>query len=98
MNCYKIADLSYLTKSTKSFFVVKNTKRRKEENWYKKKVRVGNSATVKVRDINEKIREGKIRNMMKEMVVLYYLSHIASVLILFLFWWLVPVFYMVFIW
>ena len=59
---------------------------------------VGISVTVKVREIDEKIREGKIRRMRKEMFVLYYLAHIASVLVLSLFWWLVPIFSMVYIW
>ena len=43
--------------------------------------------TVKVLEINEKIREVKIRSMRKDLVGLYYLAHIASVLIIYHFWW-----------
>ena len=59
---------------------------------------MGTSVTVKVGEIDEKIREGKSRRMRKDLVGLYYLAHIASVLILSQFWWLVPVFSMVYRW
>ena len=42
-------------------------KRRKEENWDRTKIGVGNSVTVKVGDIGGNIREGKMRRMRKEM-------------------------------
>ena len=45
-----------------------NLKRRKESKRYKTKIGVRTSVTVKVVDINEKIREGKIRSMMKDLV------------------------------
>ena len=41
---------------------------------------------------------GKIRSMTKDLVGLYYLAHIVSVLILSQFWWLLPVLYMVYSW
>ena len=59
---------------------------------------VGTSVKVMVREINEKIREVKIRRTRKELAELYYLSQIASVLVLSHFWWLVPVLYMVYRW
>ena len=71
---------------------------RKETNQDKAKIGVGASVTVKVGEINENIREGKIRRMRKELVGLCYLAHIASVLVLSQFWWLVPVFYMLYRW
>ena len=84
--------------STKSFPVGQIIKRRKEENRDKTRIVVGTSVSVKVKEINEKIREGKIRSMRKELVGLYYLAHINSVLICSNVWWLVPVFYMVYRW
>ena len=57
----------------------------------KANIGVGDSVTVKVRYIDENIREGGSRRMKKDLVVLYYLSHIASVLFLYHFWWFVPV-------
>ena len=62
------------------------TKRRKEEKQDKTKIGVGTSLTVKVGDIDDKIREGKSRRMRKDMVGLYYLAHIVSVLVLSQFW------------
>ena len=56
------------------------------------------SITVKVVDTNEKIMEVKIRRMRKEMVGLYYLAHIASVIVLYRFWLLVPNLSMVYRW
>ena len=41
---------------------------------------------------------GKSRKMQKYLVRLYYLSHINSIHVLSLFWWLVPVFSMVYRW
>ena len=58
---------------------------------------VGIYVTVKVREINEKIRERKSRRLRKELVGLYYLSQVYSVLILSHFCWLVTVL-MVYIW
>ena len=86
------------TKSTDSFHVDTITKRRKEAKRDKKKIGVGTSVTVTVGEINEKIREGKSRSTRKDMVGLYYLSHIASYLVLSQFWWLVPVFSIVYRW
>ena len=37
---------------------------------------MGNSITVKVGEINEKVREGKKRRVMKEIVGLYYFHQI----------------------
>ena len=45
------------------------TKMRKEENRDKIKIGVGNSVTLKVGEIEENIREGKIRSMRKDLVV-----------------------------
>ena len=56
------------------------------------------SITLKVGEIDKKIREGKSRSMRKDMVGLYYLAHIASYLVLSQFWWLVPVFSIVYRW
>ena len=64
----------------------------------KDKYWVETSVTVKVREIDEKIREGKNRRIRTEMVLLYDLEHIASVLFLSHFWRLVPVFSIVYIW
>ena len=85
-------------KSTNSFYVVIITKRRKEANRDKTKIRVGTSGTVKVGEIDEKIREGESRSMRKDLVGLYYLAHTAYVLIISRFCWLVPVFSMVYRW
>ena len=73
-------------------------KRRKEVNQDRTKIGVGDSITVKVGEINEKIREGKIRSMRKDLVGLYYLAHIAFILVIYHFWWLVLVLSMVYIW
>ena len=81
-----------------SFLFDTITKRIKEAKGNKTKIGVGNSVTVKVRDIDEKIREGKIRRMRKELVGFYYLAHIASVLLFYNFWWLVIVLSMVYRW
>ena len=62
------------------------------------KIGVGSSVTVKVGEIDEKIREGKGIRMRKELVGLYYLAHIDSVLVLYHFLWLVPVLSMLYIW
>ena len=59
---------------------------------------VGNSVTVKVGDINDNIREEKSIRMRKDLVGLYYLAHVAFVLVLYQFWWLVPIFSMVYRW
>ena len=69
-----------------SFHADTITKRRKEEKQDKTKIGVGTSLTVKVGDIDDKIREGKSRRMRKDMVGLYYLAHIVSVLVLSQFW------------
>ena len=53
---------------TKSLPVRTITKRRKEEKWDKTKIGVGTSVTVKVGEIDEKIREGESRRMRKELV------------------------------
>ena len=58
-------------------------KKRKEAKRDKTKIRVGTSVTVKVGEIDEMIREVKIRSMRKELVGVYYLAHIASVLVLY---------------
>ena len=79
-------------KSTNSFPIGTITKRRKKANLDKTNIGVGTSFTVKVGDINKNIREGGSRRMMKDMVGC--LAHIASVLVLYKFWWLVPVFYL----
>ena len=70
---------------------------RKGEKRVKTNIGVGTSVTVMVRDIYEKIRESKIIRMRKELVDLYYLAHIASVLVFSRFWWLLPLFIMVYI-
>ena len=70
---------------------------RKEAKRDKTKIGVGTSVTVKVGEIDEKIREVKSRRIRKELVGLY-LTHISSVLIISHFWWLVPVFSMVYRW
>ena len=54
--------------------------------------------TVKAGEINEKIREGKNRRMRKDLVGLYYLSHIDYVLVLYNLLCLVCVFFMVYRW
>ena len=46
------------------------------------KIEVGTSVTVKMGDIDEKVREVKSRRMKKELAVLYYLAHISSVILL----------------
>ena len=81
-----------------SFLFDTITKRIKEAKGNKTKIGVGNSVTVNVGEINEDIREGEIRRMMKELVGLYYSSQIASVLVISHFWWLVPVLSMVHRW
>ena len=65
---------------------------------YKTKIGVGTYVTVKVRDIDEKIREVNIRSIRKELVGLYYSSHVDSIPVLSSFWWLVPVFSMMYRW
>ena len=70
---------------------------RKGEKRVKTNIGVGTSVTVMVRDIYEKIRESKIIRMRKELVDLYYLAHIASVLLFSRFWWLLPLLIMVYI-
>ena len=70
------------TKSTKSFLVDTTTKSMKEANMDKAKIGVGTSITAKVREIDEKIREGERRRTRKELVGLYYLAHISSILVL----------------
>ena len=52
-------------KLTKSFPFGTLTKRRKKAKWDKTKIGVVNSVTMKVGEIDEKIREGKIRRMSK---------------------------------
>ena len=52
----------------------------------KTKIGVETSVIVKVGDINENIRDGKIIRTRKELVGLYYLSHIASAIVLSHFW------------
>ena len=64
----------------------------------KMKIGVGISVSVKVGDIDEHIMEGESRRTRKELVGLYYLAHISSVVVLSRFWWLVPVFSTVYIW
>ena len=71
---------------------------RKEAKRDKTKIRVGTSVTAKVKEIDKKIREGKTRSMSKELISLYYLAHIASVIVLSHFWWLVPILSMVYRW
>ena len=93
-----IANHSKPPKSTKSFPVVTIMKRRKETKREKTNIGVGTSNTVKVGNIDEKIREGQSRGMRKDLVGLYYLAHIASFLVLSQFWWLVPVFSIVYRW
>ena len=44
------------------------TNNSKGGDWGKTNIRVGTFMTVKVGDIDEKIREGKTRSMMKELV------------------------------
>ena len=51
---------------------------------------MGSSITVKVGEIDEKIREGKSRRTRKELVGC--LAHIDYVIVLSHFWWLVTVF------
>ena len=70
----------------------------KEAKWDKTKIWLGGSVTVKVGEINENIREGKSRSIRKDLVVLVYLSRIASVLVLSRFWWLVTVLSMMYRW
>ena len=94
----KITNHYHPPKSTKSFPVGTILTRRKEENWNRIKIEVGTSVTVKVGEINEKIREGKSRSMRKKMFGLYYLAHIDFVLVLSHFWWLVLVLSMVYRW
>ena len=71
---------------------------RKEADQDKTKIGVDTSVTVKFRDIDEKIREGKIISMRKGMFGLYYLTYIASVLFLSHFWLLIPVLSMLYRW
>ena len=52
-------------KLTESFPFGTLTKRRKKAKRYKTKIRVGNSVTMKVGEIYEKIRDGKSRRMSK---------------------------------
>ena len=93
-----IANQSHPPKSTRSFPVGTITKRRKEAKWDRRKIGIGTSVTVKVGEIDEKIREGKSRRMRKELVGLCYLAHINYFLVLSHFWWLLTVFYMVYRW
>ena len=55
-------------KLTKSLPIGKITKRKKKVNWDKTKIGVGNSATMKVREINEKTKEGEIIRIRKDLV------------------------------
>ena len=70
---------------------------RKETKQDKTKIGVGTSVTVKFGEIDENIRDGERRRISKEMVGFYYLEQIASDLVISQFWWLVPVFSMVYI-
>ena len=74
----------------------KNDEDGEEKKRDKTNIRVGTSVTVKVGDIDEKIRDGKSRRTRKELVGC--LAHITYVLDLSQFWWLVPDFSMVYIW
>ena len=87
---------SHPPKSINSFHVGKITKSRKEAKRDRTNIRMGDSITVKVGDIDAKIREGEIRRTRKDMVSLHCLLHIASALLLSHFWWLVLVFSMVY--
>ena len=78
--------------STKSFPVCTITKRRNKAKRDKTKIRVATSVTVKVGEIDENIREGNIRRIRKDLVGC--LAHIASVLVLYHCWLLVPVLYL----
>ena len=66
-NCYRNRQFLPPPKSTKSFPIGTIKKNRNEENQLKK-IGVGTSITVKVRYIDEKIREVQIRRIRKEMV------------------------------
>ena len=67
-------------KSTKIFPVGITTKRCKEAKRDKTKIGVGDSVTMKVEEIDEKNREGKIRRMMKELVFMYVIQNGFAVL------------------
>ena len=82
----KISNHSCPLKSTKSFPDATITKRTTESRKDKTKIGVGTYVTVKVGEIDEKIREGKSRRMRKDLVGLYYLSRISSVLVISRFW------------
>ena len=73
-------------------------KKRKEANWYKTKIGVGDFVKVKVKDIDEKTRELNSRSIRKKLVGLYYSSHVDSVLVLSQSLWLLYVFSMVYRW
>ena len=66
------------------------TKRRKKEKRDKTKIRVGTSVTVKIGDIDKKIKGGRIRRARKDLVGC--LAYIYSVLVLYQLWRLVHVF------
>ena len=68
-------------KLPRSFLVGTTTKRRKETNHEKTKIGVETSVTVKVGEIDENIGDRKSIRMRKDLVVLYYLEQIASVLV-----------------
>ena len=55
--------------------------RSKEAKQEKTKIGVGASVTVKIVDIDEKIREGEILRMRKELFGLYYLAQISFFLV-----------------
>ena len=63
LNIYHNSSSLTPPKSTKSFPVETITKRRKEAKRDKTKIGVGTSVTVKIRDIDEKTRDGKTRRM-----------------------------------
>ena len=67
-------------KSTKICPVGTTNKRWKEAKRDKTKIGVGDSVTMKVQEIDEKNREGKIRRMMKELVFMYVIQNGFAVL------------------
>ena len=70
-------------KLTNSFPVGTIKRRRKKAKWDKTKIRVRNSVKMKVGEINENIRERKIRRMRKDLVSCS--AHIASILFIYRF-------------
>ena len=86
-HCLIITSISHLSPPIQpgAFPLGTNKKKKNEVKRDKTKIRVGDFVTVKIRDIDEKIKEGKIRRMRKDQasaLQLHCNSHLFAVVIL----------------